>query len=98
MTKDLETLIEKLMMDKALAEQLGACKSEDEAYAFACTVQDGFTKEEFVEAMNAICQANNNGDISREDLANVAGGSNEDTWWTFTVTTYGAVFGSAAAI
>ena len=98
MNKNLEALIEKLMSDKTLAEKLGACKSEDEAYAFVSTVQDGFTKEEFVEAMNAICQANNNDDISREDLANVAGGSKEDTWWTFTVTTYGAIFGSAAAI
>ena len=45
----------------------------DEAYAVASAVQDGFTKQEFVEVMQAInAQAAN--EISDDDLAQVAGG------------------------
>ena len=93
MNKNLEVFIEKLINDTALAEKLSACKSDDEAYAIAHAVQDGFTEEEFAETMKAIYQASTNGDLTREDLAGVAGGVEVDT--TLTTMTVGLAFGAA---
>ena len=49
----------------------------DEAYTLASSIQPGFTKEEFVETMNAIKDAVSE-DLTDEDLAKSAGGDTED--------------------
>ena len=75
MNENLKLFLQRFYEDEALTARFGACKSEDEAYTLASSVQDGFTKEEFVETMSALNQAYNDGDISREDLAKVGGGA-----------------------
>ena len=101
MNETLKIFLQKLNEDEALAAKLGACKSEDEAYAVASAVQDGFTKEEFVALMNTVNQAYNDGDISREDLAKVGGGVDETDIISATVTgtiSIAATSAGAAAI
>ena len=47
----------------------------DEAYEFAKSVQEGFTKEELIEVMSKLAPVGSDDDeLSDEDLANVAGG------------------------
>ena len=99
MNENLKLFLEKLMDDEALAAKFGACKSEDEAYAIASAVQDGFTKEELVETMDAIYRANNSGDLSKEDLATVAGGVDSLlTLTTSMASACSAFLGASAAI
>ena len=68
---------------------MSAIKNPDEAYALAASVQDGFTKEEFVATMEGI----RNGDLSTADLEKLSGGV--DVSITVSVSTY--VLSSAAA-
>ena len=78
MNDNLKLFLQRFYEDEALAARLGACKSEDEAYTLASSVQDGFTKEEFVETMSALNHANNSGDLTKEDLRGIAGGLDEE--------------------
>ncbi len=51
------------------------CKSPEEAYAIASSVQDGFTFEEFVDAMTKLRDSmSQNAELTDEDLAKAAGG------------------------
>ena len=65
--------LEKVANDEELQAKMQKATNPDEAYAIASAVQDGFTKEEFVEVMQALnAQAAN--EISEDDLNKVAGG------------------------
>ena len=75
MNENIKVLLEKVAGDEGLLAKFSACKSVDEAYELAKELVGGFTKEEFVEAMNAL-NAADDGDISDEDLNAAAGGSN----------------------
>ena len=63
--------LKKVEQDEALAAKFQGITNPDEAYALAASVQDGFTKEEFISAMEQI----NSGELSDDDLAAMAGGS-----------------------
>ena len=65
--------LKKIEQDEALAAKFQGVTNPDEAYALAASVQDGFTKEEFISAMEQI----NNGELSQDDLAAMAGGVDE---------------------
>ena len=65
--------LKKVEQDEALAAKFQGVTNPDEAYALAASVQDGFTKEEFISAMEQI----NNGELSQDDLAAMAGGVDE---------------------
>jgi predicted ribosomally synthesized peptide with nif11-like leader len=66
---------QKVAEDRELLEKMQACKSPEEAYALASSVQDGFTFEEFVETMTKLYSAmNQDEELSDEDLAMAAGG------------------------
>jgi len=67
--------LKKIEQDEALAAKFQGVTNPDEAYALAASVQDGFTKEEFISAMEQI----NNGELSQDDLAAMAGGVNEES-------------------
>lgn len=71
--ENLKAFIEKLMKDEELASRMAKCKTPEEAYAVASSVQEGFTFEEFTETMTAINDAYDR-DLSDEDLAKAAGG------------------------
>jgi predicted ribosomally synthesized peptide with nif11-like leader len=65
--------LKKIADDEELQAKMQKAANPDEAYAIASAVQDGFTKEEFVEAMQAL-NAQTSQELSDEDLAQVAGG------------------------
>ena len=70
MNEKIKLFLQKVEGDEALAAKMRDIKNPDEAYALAASVQDGFTKEEFVAAMEGI----RNGDLSADDLGKLAGG------------------------
>ena len=73
MNENIQILLEKVSGDEALLAKFSACKTVDEAYELASSLVSGYTKEEFVEVMNALSAAED-ADISDEDLAAAAGG------------------------
>jgi predicted ribosomally synthesized peptide with nif11-like leader len=95
MNKNLIAFSEKLVNDPELGEKMSACKSPDEAYAIASAVQDGFTKEEFVETMTEILNVAKGSELSREDLLKVSGGTDcgdyDSTITTCTVSPVGPI-------
>ena len=75
MNEKIKEFLQKAAGDEALAAKLKACKSEDEAYALASGVVEGFTKEEFVSVMEQLMAATENGaELSDEDISKMAGG------------------------
>ena len=70
MNEKIKLFLQKVEGDEALAAKLRDIKNPDEAYALAASVQDGFTKDEFVAAMEGI----HNGDLTADDLGKLAGG------------------------
>ena len=73
MSENISLLFQKVQEDEALAEKFKSITNPDEAYALAASLQDGFTKEEFLSAMEQI----NSGELSDDDLAAMAGGVDE---------------------
>ncbi len=71
MSENISLLFQKVQEDEALAEKFKSITNPDEAYALAASLQDGFTKEEFISAMEQL----NSGELSDDDLAAMAGGS-----------------------
>jgi predicted ribosomally synthesized peptide with nif11-like leader len=65
--------LEKVANDEELQAKMQKATNPDEAYAIASGVQDGFTKEEFVEAMKEL-NAQTDQEVSDDDLEQVAGG------------------------
>ena len=66
----------KITESEELQTKFSALSSPEEAYELAKEIQDGFTKEEFLESAKAL-PASMNEDISDEDLASAAGGLDE---------------------
>ena len=64
----------KMANDEEAVARLKACKDPDEAYAFACSVQDGFTKEEFMEFIAKAYEAFGTVELTDDDLNALAGG------------------------
>ena len=71
MNESIKLFLKNVQQDEALAEKFKSITNPDEAYALAASLQDGFTKEEFLSAMEQI----NSGELSDDDLAAMAGGS-----------------------
>lgn len=100
MKEEIKLLIQKIAEDKELQHKMMECKSPEEAYAIASSVQDGFTFEEFVDAMTKLYDSmSQNAELTDEDLAKAAGGltSGEEISLGVTITvTMSAVFAGAA--
>jgi predicted ribosomally synthesized peptide with nif11-like leader len=75
MNENIKLLLEKVAKDEALQAKFKEVKNPDEAYELAASIQDGFTKEEFITTMKEI-KSKMSKDISDEDLGKAAGGSN----------------------
>jgi predicted ribosomally synthesized peptide with nif11-like leader len=73
MNENIKAFLQKLSADEALQAQFKAVKDPDKAYELAASVQGGFTKEEFVEAMKEL-KAKMSRDLSDDDLEKAAGG------------------------
>lgn len=82
MNENVKAFLQKLVDDKELQARLSKVKNPDEAYEVAKSVQEGFTKEEFVAEMRKlkekIAASKANQELSDEDVAQVAGGSGGD--------------------
>ena len=92
MNENIKLFLQKVENDEAFGAKLSAIKDPDEAYALAAAVQDGFTKEEFVAAMEGI----RNGELTADDLGKLAGGGNETAISGLSVTGGAAAAGAAA--
>ena len=73
MNESIKKFMEKFSADEELQAKFAAVKSPEEAYELAKSIQDGFTLDEFIEACQAMNEADE-GDLSDEDLAATAGG------------------------
>ena len=96
MNEGLKKLFEQMGSDESLGEKFEQCKTAEEAYEVALKVADGYTMEEFKEAMKKIANYNNSSEneLSEEDLDKVAGGSDLELALGIT----GAVIGGAGTI
>lgn len=74
MNENIKAFLQKLAADEALQAQFKAITNPDKAYELAASVQGGFTKEEFAQAMKEL-KANMSRDLSDDDLEKAAGGS-----------------------
>lgn len=75
MNERIKAFLQKVSADADLAAKFNACKTQDEAYAFAVSVDEGIDREEFVCAMEQIkTTIEGSGEITDEDLSKVAGG------------------------
>ena len=81
MNESIKKLLVKAAQDPELAAKMSAIQDPDEAYKLASSVQDGFTKEEFITAMRELAAAN--GDLTDADLKKFAGGT--DTKEVFSI-------------
>ena len=72
--ESLKEFFAKVTADEAVMAKLMACKDLDEAYAFASSIQDGFTKEEFEEFTRQMKDAAGTVELTDDDLNALAGG------------------------
>ena len=95
MNESIKLFLKNVQQDEELAAKFKDITNPDEAYALAASLQDGFTKEEFISAMEQL----NSGDLSKDDLAAMAGGSQSTETVTISFTATGTVMiASAGAI
>jgi len=73
MNENLKILFNKLEKDEAAIAKLQAVKDPDEAYALVSAIQDGYTKEEFLNALKQM-QDSMNSELSDSEVAAAAGG------------------------
>ena len=76
MNENIKAFLAKLEQSPDLQAQFAQIRDPEEAYKLAASVQDGFTKEEFVSEMTKLYESQI-ADLSDEDIAKVAGGLTE---------------------
>ena len=96
MNENIKKFLVKLEKSPELQAQLSQLRDPEEAYKLAASIQDGFTKEEFVSEMKKIHDAQSEG-LSEEDLDKVAGGLDDQDISMLTGISAMTVVGSAAA-
>ena len=77
MNENIKTLLTKITESEELQAKFAGLDTPEKAYELAKTLQDGFTKEEFLEAAKEIAEAQTE-DISDEELAAAAGGTDAE--------------------
>ncbi|WP_347489114.1 Nif11-like leader peptide family RiPP precursor [Desulfoscipio sp. XC116] len=99
MTEAMKSFIEKLGKDEALQNKLKACKSPEEAFEVAKGAVDGLSFDEFTSTMKKLNESitKNKGELSDDDLEQVAGGWSDDNTVTVVTATIGAAGPAAAA-
>ena len=73
MNENIQIMLQKLSDDEETLKKLTAIHDPEEAYALVSSLQGGYTREEFIEAMNAFSEQLN-ADLNSGDLAKAAGG------------------------
>lgn len=75
MNENLEKFFQKVSADEKIQSKMKSFTDIDEAYEYAVSIQDGYSKEEFEAVMVEITKGSTiNDEISDDDLENVAGG------------------------
>ena len=77
MNENIITLLKKLGQDEEAQKKLADCHDPEEAYTIAHGIQDGFTKEEFIDVMKSLNEELNR-DLNERDLAQASGGKGSD--------------------
>ena len=77
MNENIKKFLEKVEKSPELQAKFSKIRDPEEAYKLASTIQDGFTKDEFISEMKKLYEATI-ADLSEEDIAKVAGGLSED--------------------
>ena len=77
MNEKITALLTRIAESDELQAKFAALGTPEEAYELAKSLQDGFTKEEFLDAVREIAAVQDE-DISDEELASVAGGIDTD--------------------
>ena len=76
MNENVKALLTRIAESEELQAKFAELDTPEKAYEFAKSLQDGFTQEEFLDAVAALNEADE-GDISDEALAAAAGGTGE---------------------
>jgi hypothetical protein len=95
MNENIKLLFEKLGKDEAALAKLKTITDPDEAYALISSIQGGFTKEEFIDAMKQV-QASADSELSDADVAAAAGGTS--TWEAVSISVWDLVKPAATSI
>lgn len=96
MNENLAIFLNKFLADRELQERFEKTSGEDECYEIALTVQDGYSKDEFVKAMIDLRDAVQE-DISMDDLDKVAGGISNSSHDKIVATVTASVGATASA-
>ena len=92
MNENIKKFLEKVARDPELTAKMRAVQDPDDAYRLASSVQDGFTEEEFISAMEQIkATIDASGTLSEDDIRKMAGGVD----WSLVSS---AVSGSAVSV
>lgn len=99
MTESMKSFIEKLGQDEALQNNLKACKSPEEAFDVAKAAVSGLNFDEFVSTMKKLNESitKSKGELSDDDLEQVAGGWSDDNTVAVITATIGAAAPAASA-
>ena len=73
MNENIKKLLEKVEQSPELQAKFSQIRNPNEAYKLAASIQDGFTKDEFITEMTKLYEAAIQ-DLSDEDIAKIAGG------------------------
>ena len=74
MNENIKKFLAKVEQSPELQAKFDQIRDPDEAYKLAASIQDGFTKDEFISEMKKLYDEAIK-DLSDEDIAKVAGGS-----------------------
>ncbi|MBQ9612641.1 MAG: hypothetical protein IJV14_08655 [Lachnospiraceae bacterium] len=100
MNENIRMFIEKLSNDQEAAAKMSAIRDPEEAYQLASSIQDGFTKEEFISAMEELRESvQHSEELLDEDLVKVAGGDDREIASTISVSvvSVASIVGMASA-
>ena len=99
MNENIKKLIQKVALDKDLQAEIKSITNPDEAYEFAITIQDGFSKEEFIEVMKKLSESTSDSEeLTDEEVAGVSGGNATTiAGYTIGIGSITAVAGASAA-
>ena len=89
MNENIKAFLAKVEASPDLQTQLSQLRDPDEAYKLAASVQDGFTKDEFVSEMTKLYEAQV-ADLSDEDISKIAGGTSDSVVYSLATTTISA--------
>ena len=77
MNENIKKFLEKVQQSPELQAKFAQIRNPDEAYKLAASIQDGFSKEEFIAEMTKLYEAAIQ-DLSDEDIAKIAGGLSDE--------------------